>query len=369
MIRLAVVGTGHLGRIHARIARDLDQLKLQAIVDVDREARERVAEETGAAATADYRSLLGSIDAAIIATPTASHFRIAQELMSAGIHVLVEKPIASSRDQAEQLVRLARQQQVVLQVGHIERFNPALVAARQRLDSPKYIHAERLSGFPFRSLDVGVVLDLMIHDLDIVLWLASAPVVNVEALGISVLSGHEDIANARITFANGCVANLTASRASYVSRRCMQVFTGGGFAAVDFGDRQATVVEPADIVLGRELDLDSLDGQQREELKSRLFDDLLVRSALEVEDANAIQEEQRDFAAAIRHGQTVRVPGEAGRDALALAEQILDRIAEHAWDGTSSGRRGPQALPPQPILRPAVWADPGADAIPRREAG
>ena len=187
----------------------------------------------------DFRELVGEIDAAVVATPTFTHHAIASELIRGGVHVLVEKPIAPNVREADELVQLARRRHVVLQVGHVERFNPGLVSVERRLAEPKFIEARRQSGYTFRSTDVGVVLDLMIHDIDVALSLVKSPVVQVDALGVSVMGDHEDMVSARLRFANGAVANLTASRMSYAPARTMQVFTATGFASIDFATRRA----------------------------------------------------------------------------------------------------------------------------------
>ena len=224
-LRLAVIGTGHLGRIHARLAAEQSSVELIAVADPLENARMTVAESTGSRPVADYRELIGDLDAAIVATPTSTHLQVASELMQAGVHVLVEKPLAPSLGESEQLVQLARKKNLVLQVGHVERFNPALTSVQDKIGDPKFIDAVRTSGYTFRSTDVGVVMDLMIHDIDVILSLVKSPVEKVDALGISVLGDHEDMANARLSFASGCVATLSASRVSYHPQRTMQVYT------------------------------------------------------------------------------------------------------------------------------------------------
>ncbi len=202
-LRVAVIGAGHLGRIHARIAAGLDDIELVAVADPVAACRDAAAAESKTESVADYRELIGEIDAAIVATPTNTHHTVGIELLSSGIPLLIEKPLANHTAAADDLVNLARKQGLVLQVGHVERFNPALAWAASEVHDPKYIEATRTSGYSFRSTDIGVVLDVMIHDLDIVLALAGSTVTNVEALGISVLGGHEDMATARLTFASG----------------------------------------------------------------------------------------------------------------------------------------------------------------------
>lgn len=368
-LRLAIIGAGHLGRIHARVAATLPEVELVAVVDPVEEARHSVAKEcsvarsnasafersNGAAdttihAVADYREVVGQIEAAIIATPTSTHHAIGLELLSAGVPLLIEKPLAPTVVEANELVALARKKGLALQVGHVERFNPALVAVASDLRDPKYIETKRTSGYTFRSTDIGVVLDVMIHDLDIVLSLTRSPVEEVQALGISVLGGHEDIANARLTFASGCVANLSASRVSFHQQRTMTVFTSRCSASINFATHEATVVKPSDEVLRREFRVDKLTPAERSYWREHLFDQLLVRTECQPTAVNAIQEEQRDFVRAVREGRAPRVDGTAGRDAVVVAEMILQRIEEHAWDGVSNGRHGPFAMPALPII-------------------
>jgi len=366
-VRVAVIGAGHLGRIHARIAAALEEIELVAVVDPIESARRSVAQEARTCAVADYRELIGEIEAAIIATPTASHHAIGIELLGSGLPLFVEKPLAPNVAEANDLVALARKKGVVLQVGHVERFNSALVAVAADVRDPKYIEATRTSGYTFRSMDIGVVLDVMIHDLDIVLALAKSPVEQVQALGISVLGGHEDLATARLTFASGCVAQLSASRVSFQQRRTMTIFTSRGSASINFATHEATVVKPREEVLRRELRADQLSAGDRAYWKEHLFDELLVRAQYESPAVNAIQEEQRDFVRAIREGRAPRVDGAAGRDAVAVAEMILERIEEHAWDGTPAGRHGPFAMPALPII--AGTTQPAAERRERRRAG
>lgn len=353
-LRLAVVGAGHLGRIHARLAAAASEIQLTAVVDPAPAARESVAGEFGAQPLPDCRDLFGQVDAAIVATPTSNHFQVASELLRGGVHVLVEKPITANLDQADQLVRLAKQRQLVLQVGHVERFNPGLTAVEDKLYDPKFIEARRLSGYTFRSTDVGVVLDLMIHDIDVILSLVQSPVERVEAIGVSVLGDHEDMVNSRLHFASGCVANLTASRVSYVSQRSMQVFTSQCCATIDFAARRASLVQPSESVLDRSFGLQTLAPSEQEHLREHFFTDLLWKNDLPALEMNAIEAEQLDFATAIRAGVQPRVTGNDGREALCVAEMILERITAHQWDGLADGRRGPLALPESPHVLPTI---------------
>lgn len=369
-LKLAVVGAGHLGRIHARVAANLPEARLVAVVDPVASAREQVAAEVGVKPLADFRDLIGLADAAIVATPTTLHHTVTRELLLSGIHVLVEKPITTTLAQADDLVSLAERQQLVLQVGHIERFNPAFTAVSGRLGDPKYITARRMSTYTFRSTDIGVVLDLMIHDIDAVLSLVCSPVTRVEAVGISVLGNEEDIVDARLHFASGTIANITASRVSYEATRSMQIFTDNCCATIDFGARKARLVEPTAEVLNRQFDVDVLSLEQKNQLREHLFEALLVKSEVPVADCNAMEQEQLDFARAIRTNSEPKVTGRAGRDALAIAHEVLAQVAAHRWDGAAGRRLGPLAMPHSNSIFETLdpWSA-GDTVILRRKAG
>ena len=369
-LRLAVVGAGHLGKIHARLAAEADNIELAAIVDPVAEARDAVASQLGAEAFEDCRDLFGKVDAAVVASTTSTHFNIASELLRGGIHVLVEKPITTTVAEAEQLVALARQQHLVLQVGHVERFNPAFSSVQSRLVDPKFIEARRLSGYTFRSTDVGVVLDLMIHDIDLVLSLVDSPLEEVQALGISVLGDHEDMVNARLRFASGCIANLTASRVSYENRRSMQVITPQCSATMDFAKRGSTLVEAADSVLERRFDGSSLSADERDYIRENLFETVLQKTEIAPQEVNAIAEQHQDFVRAISEDEQPQVTGSDGLDALAVAGQILEQVAAHSWDGADGLRRGPLAMPETPdVLSVADHWSVDDTVVIRRKAG
>jgi predicted dehydrogenase len=367
-LRLAVIGVGHLGQIHARLARQLADFELVGVVDPVAEARAAVAAELQVAAYADHQPLLGQIDAAIIAAPTRLHHAVAHDLLAHGVHVFVEKPMTLNIGDADDLIRLAAERGLILQVGHVERFNPALVAALPHLQQPKYIDATRQGPFTCRSTDIGVVLDLMIHDIDVALSLIPDELVAVHALGAAVLGPNEDWAQARLTFAGGCVANLSASRVAWQAQRTMQVVSENGITAIDFGARKATVMRTAETVAGGELDVQALSPAERTHVKEHLFTDYLPRTDLTVGEANALLEEQRSFAAVIRGEGEVRVSGTDGRRALDVAERILAEIAAHRWDGTSLGPIGPRFEIREPVLRGPHWQHSQRLAA-RRKAG
>ena len=369
-LRLAVVGAGRLGGFHAQKLARMDGIELVAVVDPVAEARHRLAAECNTEALPDCRGLADRIDAAVIAAPTRLHHPLGMELLDSGVHLLVEKPLTPTAAEADALVDAARRAGVVLQVGHVERFNPAMTAALAHVRDPKYIEAVRASGFTFRSTDVGVVLDLMIHDLDLVLSLVRSPVREVDALGLSVLGGHEDVANARLHFESGCVATLSASRVSYEPARRMQVWSPRAMADVDFATRTTTVVRPSETLLARRFAVDSLSPDQIEHYKTHLFDEHLPRETLENDAVDALQLELDDFVQSIRTSRPPRVSGQQARNAVALAEQILAKIHIHPWDDTAHGPTGPQATPSPSVIPAPHWhMAPSRAPIERREAG
>ncbi|HEV7221651.1 MAG TPA: Gfo/Idh/MocA family oxidoreductase [Pirellulales bacterium] len=371
-LRVAVVGAGHLGRIHARILSGLEGFSLVGVADPLEASRRETAVAHHVEAFADHRRLLGRIDAAVVAAPTKQHHAVALDLLAGGVHLFVEKPLAATLAEAQELVDAARRRGALLQVGHVERFNPAFAAVLPHVREPKYIEAVRRGGFTFRSTDIGVVLDLMIHDIDLVLSLVRSPLRSVEALGVSLFGRREDIANARLHFENGCVASLSASRASHGAARTMQIWSRRAFAGIDFAARTATIVRPSDALLRRELDVEQMSIEEKTALKDRLMTEHLPVEQIQAEPCDAITAEWLDFADSIRAGRAPRVSGEDGRDAIAAAERILAQIAAHAWDGAPEGPLGPLMSPMPSTIRGPHWkVNPRSPSPPaeRREAG
>jgi predicted dehydrogenase len=351
-LRLGVVGAGHLGTIHTRLLRTIDDVELAGVTDPSPQARRRVADEFQVATWEDHRALLGRVDAAVIAAPTRDHYWIGMELAEAGVHLLVEKPMTASVSEADALIRAARSRNLVLQVGHVERFNPAFTAA-SHVHKPGYIEAVRTSGYTGRSVDVGVVLDLMIHDIDLALTLAASEVVDVDAVGTAVLGPHEDMAHAHLRFANGCRAVLNASRTSYQLQRKMQVYGPQGYAGIDLAAGTARIIRPSEQMRRREIDVQQLSPDERRQLQERLFTDLLLVEDLTLEKRNAILDEQHDFVISIRTGQQPQVTGQHGRDALAVAERILAQIHEQHPTLRRTAPQGPHwDLAPQRTDQP-----------------
>jgi predicted dehydrogenase len=253
----------------------------------------------------------------------------------------------------------------VLQVGHIERFNPAFLAAQALVNRPKFIEATRAGSFTFRSTDIGVVLDLMIHDIDLTLALVQSRVARVDAMGLALLGRHEDVAHARLEFANGCIANLTASRISQAPDRGMRVWSAAGQTVIDFVNRSVSVTQPSAAVCSGQLDVESLSAVERDQLKQTLYAEHLPTRQINVEARNALEDELSDFKSSIRRGDKPRVTGEQARDALAVADQILQQINAHAWNGEAAGPIGPRPFAKPAILQGPHWRTPTTCAIPR----
>ncbi|MCS6786652.1 MAG: Gfo/Idh/MocA family oxidoreductase, partial [Thiobacillaceae bacterium] len=295
-LRAGVIGVGYLGRFHVLKWAALDGARLVGVADSDPARAQTVAAETGCTAYDDHRALLRTVDLVSVAVPTEHHHRIVCDCLEAGVHVLVEKPITPTVAQADDLIERAQRRGLKLQVGHLERFNPAWQSALPQIDRPRFIEAHRLAPFKPRGTDVSVVLDLMIHDLDLILSLSEAAVTEVRASGTAVLTEGIDIGNARIEFANGCVANLTASRVSTGTLRKMRLFLRDRYLAVDFGARTVGLARRG------------TDAQQP-----------IVMDALPVPAGDALEAEIAAFAAAVRTDTPVPVSGEDGRRSLALA--------------------------------------------------
>jgi predicted dehydrogenase len=306
-IRAAVVGVGYLGRFHAQKYAQLEECELLAVVDAVPAARDAVAAEVGARALADHRALLGEVDAVSIVTPTAAHFAIAREFLEAGAHVLVEKPITETPAQARELIQLAARQGRILQVGHLERFNSAILGAEEHLSAPRFIECHRLAPYKERGTDVSVVLDLMIHDIDIVQTLVGAAIESIDAIGTPVFSEDVDIANARIRFANGCVANATASRVSLKTERKMRVFSDEAYVSMDLQQKIVTVI--------RKRPGGPAAGQLPVTIEERNF-----------EPGDALKAEIHSFLTCIQQGRQPVVSGEAGLAALETAIQITAQV-------------------------------------------
>ena len=306
-VRTAVIGVGYLGRFHAQKYAVLPDSALVAVVDASAGARDKVAAEVGCRAVADYREILGEVDAVSIATPTPAHFAIAKECLERGVHVLVEKPITETPEEARALIATAARHGRILQVGHLERFNAAILALAGTLGTPRFIESHRLAPFKERGTDVNVVLDLMIHDIDLIQSLVGAPIESIDAVGASVFSVGLDIANARIRYANGCVANTTASRVSMKMERKLRLFQDDAYVSIDLQQKVLTVVRkpPAGAP--------AAPGQ-------------VVIEERSYEQGDALRMEIEAFLRAIREGRPPAVSGEDGLRALETAIRITELV-------------------------------------------
>lgn len=322
-LRVGVVGVGHLGSRHAEIYAAMPQVRLVAVCDADARRAAQVAKTLGCQAATDYHHLIGAVDAVSLAVPTNLHGEIGLDLLAAGIHLLIEKPLAATLPQAQALIRAARRYRCIVQVGHVERFNAAIHAAMGYLRHPRFIEVHRLSPYPFRGTDVSVILDVMIHDLDLILALVRSRVRRIDALGVAVLSKSEDIANARIAFASGCIANLTASRINDETIRRIRVFQPDCYLSIDY---KAQSVELA-----------------------RKHDHAIRRITLPVNQRPPLQDELAAFVRSVRTHQPPVVSGEDGKAALELALRIEQAMRCHRTGrfsfSPSSARREKEKCP------------------------
>ncbi len=299
-IKVGVVGVGYLGKEHARIYCELPQTQLMGVADIDRRRCRQIANQCNTDDYSDYRDLFGKVSAVSIAVPTHLHYQVARDFLRQGIHLLLEKPITQTVKEADKLVQLASKRNLILQVGHIERYNAAFRQLETLVKAPRFIESHRLAPYQPRGTEVGVVLDLMIHDLDVVLHLVKSPIKRIEALGIAVLSKHEDIANARLLFQNGCVANVSASRLSQERMRKIRIFQVDSYISLD--------------CLTQEVDLCRKKGKA------------IVRERISPEKMEPLRSEIEDFIDCVAKGRRPSVSGEEGKRALEVALEIEKQI-------------------------------------------
>lgn len=342
-LRVAVVGGGALGRHHARILSEFADVHLVAIAEVNPISGQSLAEKCGTRWVADYREILHEVDAAVIAVPTFAHCEIACDFLERGVALLVEKPIAADVNQAQHMVALAEQHSALLQVGHVERFNSATKTAWPLLGQPKYIKAERFSPYAFRSTDISVVHDVMIHDLDLVLAAVQSPVKRVEAFGVSLIGGLEDAVQARLYFESGCVADVSANRVSPSSKRNMLVWSATGCTNIDFASREVTHYTASDALkYGTPLlERAAQPGANIESLKSEMFGTFIKVAQPTVAARDALSEELHAFVDCVQQGKRPLVGGAQALEAMLVAEQVLTSVAQHQWDGHADGAVGP----------------------------
>lgn len=327
---VVVIGAGHMGRHHVRKYHEMQGTQLVAIIDKNIERARELAEPLGVPYAEAYDPKLGDIAAATVAVPTSAHLAVAKPLIERGIGVLIEKPLAPDQVQADELVALARQHNATVTVGHTERFNPAVRAVSRLNLVPKFVETHRISPFTFRSADVSVIFDMMIHDIDIMLHLVREQVRDVDAFGVSVLAPTEDIANARVMFDGGAVANLTASRLALKTERKLRVFCENAYISLDYQRKNGIAItkdKNLDVLkLAREKDLEDLS-----QLAGVDFGQMVNVEPLEIDDRDALNMELEAFLTAVREGTPPPVTVEDGAAAVRLAEQIVERCRAHDW--------------------------------------
>lgn len=299
-VRIGVIGTGHLGSIHAKIYAESKNCSLQGVCDTDKPRLDKIASQLKVCGFSNYRELLDKVDAVSVAAPTKLHYEIASFFLNHKIHALVEKPFTLNLKEADSLIETARKNKLVLQVGHIERFNSAFSATQKLIKEPKFIECHRLSPFTGRSLDVGAVLDIMIHDIDIILGLVNSGIKNIESVGVNVLTQFEDIANSRITFGNGCVANLTASRISDETMRKIRIFQEDAYISLDYKNAAACIYKKEGSAIAKE--------------------------NLPIEKEQPLQKELESFLDCVIADKEPLVSGKVAREALAVALKIQNQI-------------------------------------------
>jgi predicted dehydrogenase len=332
-LRTAIVGAGKMGEIHARVYSELPQSNFVAIVDIDKDKAGKLAKKYRCEAIETTAGLIGKVDAVTIAAPTTEHFNSAKPLIEAGIPVLIEKPLAASTSQAQAIVDLAKQHNCLVAVGHSERCNPVVQAMKRLQIEPKFIESARISPYPFRSTDVSVVLDVMIHDIDIILSLAASKAVNVEAVGIGVIDPNtEDICNARITFENGCIANVTASRLALKTERKVRVFSRQAYLSVDYFKKTGVCIKASPNINVVEK-IRQLKKAGTFSLLTQNWQDLLHVEKLDVDDKEPLRLEQEAFLRAVAD-KSLRpeVSAEEGLAAMQCAEMIIESMKKHKWE-------------------------------------
>ena len=345
-IRIGIVGAGHLGRIHAKLIQNVNRAKLALIAEPQPLVQQQMLDQHDCHVISDYRKMIGKVDAVIIATPTVTHHDVAKFFLEEGVHVLIEKPLTHCVDQARELVELAERTGAKVQVGHVERYNPAVKKAMEFVGEAKFIEASRCSGYTFRSTDIGVVHDLMIHDVELVNWIFGSKLIESRSVGISVFGANEDIARSWMQFECGGVANLTASRCSFSAERTMKIFGTEGFASIDLATSTLQAIRIPSWIRQREFDFQNCTAEQAEFVKSNLFEQVLPVEVVSVDPVNAIQMEQEDWVEAIVDDRQPTVCAETGYRAVAVAQRVLDQIAMHSWAQADRSMTGPHAVPP-----------------------
>ncbi len=325
-LKVAVVGVGHLGKEHARIYAELSGVELVGVVDIQAKQAEKIARLYNTRSFLDYKDIIAEVDAVSIAVPTKSHYSIAKDFLLHGVHVMIEKPMTGTVPEARELINISKEKGIILQAGYIERFNPAIIAIKKLLIDPRFIECHRLSPFTFRSADIGVVLDLMIHDIDIILHITGSKVKKFDAVGVNVISDKEDIANVRIQFMNGCVANITASRVSLTPMRKMRLFSEDSYISIDYQKKDALIYKKSPELTLKKLNISGMDVSTIADLKSYVFGDLLKIEHIKMGDYEPLKKELESFVDCVIEHKEPIVSGEDGLKAIEVANEILHEI-------------------------------------------
>lgn len=308
-LRVGVVGAGYLGRFHAEKYARMDDVELVGVVDIDKSQAEDVAGKFNTKAYSHHQYLFGKVDAVSVVVPTPAHFSVAKDILENNIDVLIEKPMSETTEQADELIGFAKSRSLIIQVGHLERFNPAVVALQDIIKKPMFIESHRLSIYKDRCTDVSVVLDLMIHDIDIILNFVRSEIVGIHAAGVPVISGQVDIANARLEFKSGCIANVTSSRISTKNERKIRLFQKNAYISVDFANQGITVI------------------QQNDNIEGGLIPGMEIKQ-LSLAKGDALEDELKSFVKAVRRREAPEVTGQMGREALKIALSIMKQISD-----------------------------------------
>ena len=325
-LSVGVIGTGRMGRLHARVYSQMPQVKLVGVYDANPEAAAEAAEQYDTKAFTDLGELLGQVSAVTIATPTVTHLEMARACLSRRVPCLIEKPLAKDSHEARQIVELSQAHKTLVQVGHIERFNPAVRAVDRLKMSPRFIEVTRISPLTFRSIDVGVVLDMMIHDIDIVLKLSGSKVSRVDAIGVSIIGNVEDVCNARLEFENGCVANLTASRVALKTERKLRVFSPDAYVSLDYQKKYGIIAQKSGNLEAIRNAVGKIRRGEIEDLSDLNYQDLVNVEELQIDDVEPLRAEQEAFVGAVAGKGPSEVSAEDGLAAVEVAERIVGAI-------------------------------------------
>jgi predicted dehydrogenase len=339
--KVAVVGVGRMGKLHARVLSEMEGAELVCVVDANPAAAEAVAKQRGCEALENVADAVDRVDAAFITVPTIAHLDVARPFVQAGKSVLIEKPFTDDLAGGKALMDLSAETGAKIQIGHTERFNPTTMAMRSYDIRPKFIEAHRISPFTFRSADVGVVLDMMIHDIDLVRMLVGSEVVDTQAVGVNVIGKTEDICNARLRYANGCVANITASRLAIKTERKMRIFSEEHYCSVDYAKKVGIIIEKSKnldlIQMARDMDVDDI----AELAQSVDYRELLKVEELHVDDSTEpLGAQAKAFRDSVVNGAPIACTAADGLAAVQTAQAIVEEVQKHHWDGDETGRAG-----------------------------